>query len=115
MNLWEQCRPELIADLYEFTMAASYWAERMKGEATFSLFIRKYPVNRAYFVAAGVEHLTDIIEDFQFSQESLDYLAMSGKFPLYFLNYLAKFRFSPMNPLSRSPGLSSKRNCWRPW
>jgi nicotinate phosphoribosyltransferase len=94
MNLWQQCRPELIADLYEFTMAASYWAERMKGEATFSLFIRKYPVNRAYFVAAGLEHLMDVIENFTFSRESLDYLATTGKFSLDFLNYLAGFRFS---------------------
>jgi nicotinate phosphoribosyltransferase len=75
-------------------MAASYWTERMEGEATFSLFIRKYPVNRAYFVAAGLEHLVDIIENFQFNKESLEYLATSGKFSLDFLNYLAKFRFS---------------------
>jgi nicotinate phosphoribosyltransferase len=94
MNLWEQCRPELIADLYEFTMAASYWAERMKGEATFSLFVRKYPVNRAYFVAAGLEHLMEVIENFTFSRESLDYLATIGKFPQEFLNFLASFRFS---------------------
>jgi nicotinate phosphoribosyltransferase len=94
MNLWEQYRSELIADLYEFTMAASYHAEGMKSEATFSLFVRKYPVNRAYFVAAGVEHLVDIIEGFRFSNESLDYLATTNQFTSDFLNYLAKFRFS---------------------
>jgi len=36
-------------------MAASYLREGMSGEATFSLFIRKYPQHRGYFVAAGLE------------------------------------------------------------
>ncbi len=40
MHLWEEFAPELVTDLYELTMAASYLREGMNGEATFSLFIR---------------------------------------------------------------------------
>ena len=33
----------LLTDFYELTMAQSYFAEGMDGEATFSLFVREYP------------------------------------------------------------------------
>ena len=45
----------LFTDLYELTMAASYLREGMSEPATFSLFIRNRPSDRAYFVAAGLE------------------------------------------------------------
>jgi len=69
MKIWEQYAPELVTDLYELTMAASYFREGMSGEATFSLFIRDYPPDRAYFVSAGLEHLVEILSDFRFSRE----------------------------------------------
>jgi nicotinate phosphoribosyltransferase len=94
MDPWAQCPTELVADLYEFTMAASYWEEKMSGEATFSLFIRKYPANRAYFVASGIETLLEIISTFQFREESLEYLREMGIFSPGFLQYLKNFRFS---------------------
>jgi nicotinate phosphoribosyltransferase len=45
----------LFTDLYELTMAASYFNQRMFEPATFSLFIRNYPPYRKYFVSAGLE------------------------------------------------------------
>ena len=36
-------RMELLTDLYELTMAASYFENKMADPATFSLFVRKYP------------------------------------------------------------------------
>ncbi|MCK4495716.1 MAG: hypothetical protein KAU91_05155, partial [Candidatus Aminicenantes bacterium] len=36
----------LFTDLYELTMAASYYDHGMFEPATFSLFIRKYPTSR---------------------------------------------------------------------
>jgi nicotinic acid phosphoribosyltransferase len=47
----------LLTDQYELTMAASYFQHRMFADATFSLFIREYPANRAYFVSAGLEEV----------------------------------------------------------
>lgn len=94
MNPWNRYAPELVTDLYEFTMAESYFKERMSGEATFSLFIRAYPPQRAYFVAAGLEHLLELLSTFSFGEESLRYLASTKKFTDDFLHYLSGLRFT---------------------
>ena len=94
MKLWEQYAPELVTDLYELTMAESYLREGMSGEATFSLFIRDYPADRSYFVAAGLDNLLQILPDFRFSDESLRYLASLGKFSSELIEYLRHFRFT---------------------
>src|SRR5271157_3981847 len=94
MKPWEQYAPELIADLYELTMAESYFQEGMTGEATFSLFIRDYPADRSCFVSSGLESLLQILPDFRFSGESLRYLVSLGKFSTGFIDYLRGFRFS---------------------
>jgi nicotinate phosphoribosyltransferase len=94
MNPWEQYAPELITDLYELTMGESYLQEGMTGQSTFSLFIRDYPVDRSYFVAAGLESLLRILPGFRFSDESLRYLVSLGKFSSRFIDYLRDFRFS---------------------
>ena len=45
----------LLTDLYELTMAASYYENHMVVPATFSLFVRNYPPGRTYLVAAGLK------------------------------------------------------------
>ena len=94
MDHWQMYAPELMSDLYEFTMGESYFREGMHGEATFSVFIRDYPPNRAYFVAAGIEHLLDVICGMRFSASSIDYLASTEKFSPAFLASLKDFRFT---------------------
>ncbi|MCU0573531.1 MAG: nicotinate phosphoribosyltransferase [Syntrophobacteraceae bacterium] len=94
MNPWSQFAPELVTDLYELTMAASYLNEGMSGEATFSLFIRKYPPGRSYFVAAGLEHFIDLVTRFRFQEDSLRFLASTGKFSPVFLDHLRNLRFT---------------------
>jgi nicotinate phosphoribosyltransferase len=44
----------LVTDLYELTMAQAYWQSGQTGIATFCLFFRKYPPDRAYFVLDGM-------------------------------------------------------------
>jgi nicotinate phosphoribosyltransferase len=87
-------RLELMTDLYELTMAASYFENKMADPATFSLFIRKYPPGRAYFVAAGLEDVLDHIADFHFSETDLAYLDSTGTFSDDFLHYLKNMRFT---------------------
>jgi len=94
MNLWQEYTPELVTDLYEFTMAQSYLQEGMDRLATFSLFIRSYPGDRTCFVSAGLEHLLELIPQFRFSGESLEYLASLNRFSRQFLRYLENFRFT---------------------
>lgn len=84
---------ELLADLYEFTMAEAYFRSGMFAPATFSLFIRDYPPNRGYFVSAGLDDALEFLEQVHYSQDDLDYLASTGLFSEDFLHYLGDLRF----------------------
>ena len=84
----------LLTDLYELTMAQAYFDQNMFAPATFSLFIRKYPPQRGYFVAAGLEHVVDFLENFHFSENALDFLKSLDMFSKAFLKYLKRLRFS---------------------
>ncbi len=84
----------LLTDLYQLTMAACYFEEGMDEEATFSLFIRKYPENRGFFVAAGLEEALRYLESFSFTQEDLAYLEGTGLFKPAFLDFLKDLRFT---------------------
>ena len=84
----------LFCDLYELTMAQTFFRRKMFGTATFSLFIRSYPPNRGYLVSAGLEDVLDFLEKLQFGPEPLDYLASTGMFAADFLEYLAGLRFT---------------------
>ncbi|WP_456433601.1 nicotinate phosphoribosyltransferase [Thermosulfuriphilus sp.] len=88
------CPSALLTDLYQLTMAACYFEEGMAEEATFSLFVRKLPANRAFLVAAGLDDALDYLESFRFSPEDLAYLDSLGLFKPDFLEYLESLRFS---------------------
>ena len=84
----------LFTDLYELTMAASYFDHQVFDTATFSLFIRDGYANRNYFVAAGLEQVLDELAAFQFSDPDISYLRSTGRFSENFLNYLSEIRFT---------------------
>jgi len=86
--------PVLLTDLYELTMGAAYYRQKMFAPATFSLFIRDYPPHRAYFVSAGLGEAVDFLASLNFSQEDLDYLDGTGRFSQDFLHYLSQLRFT---------------------
>jgi nicotinate phosphoribosyltransferase len=87
-------RLALLTDLYQLTMAACYFDAGMHEEATFSLFIRKYPAQRSYFVAAGLAEALNYLETLRFRDDDLAYLASTGLFLARFLDYLKGFRFT---------------------
>jgi nicotinate phosphoribosyltransferase len=87
-------RLALLTDLYQLTMAACYWDADMHGEGTFSLFIRKYPAKRGYFVAAGLAEALNYLKTLHFRDDDLAYLASTGLFQPRFLDYLKDFRFT---------------------
>jgi nicotinate phosphoribosyltransferase len=87
-------RLALLTDLYQLTMAACYFDQRMNDEATFSLFIRKYPEHRGYFVAAGLAEALNYLETLRFTPEDLAYLESTGLFQSKFLDYLQGVRFT---------------------
>jgi nicotinate phosphoribosyltransferase len=84
----------LFTDLYEITMAASYFREGMNDRASFSLFARKLPPGRSFLVAAGLADVLAYLADFRFSPESLGYLRSLGLFDTAFLDVLAGLRFT---------------------
>ncbi|MDI9849155.1 nicotinate phosphoribosyltransferase [Rhodoblastus sp. 17X3] len=83
----------LFADLYELTMLRAYDALGMDGEAVFSVYIRKLPKKRNFFIACGLDELLDDVERFHFSSEDQRYLRSLNLFPEDFLEKLRSFRF----------------------
>ena len=114
----------LLTDLYQLTMAYGYWKEKMAdNEAVFHLFFRKHPFKGGYTLACGLAYVCAFLENFQFDDESLEYLATlegnDGKpvFEKAFLDYLRSMKFScnvdavpegtavfPQEPLIRMEG-----------
>lgn len=84
----------LLTDLYQLTMAQAYFQAGRMGTATFSLFIRSYPPQRGYFVAAGLRDVLDYLEDFAFDAKAIDFLAAENLFSDDFLHYLGDLRFT---------------------
>ncbi|MDH5386010.1 MAG: nicotinate phosphoribosyltransferase, partial [Candidatus Aminicenantes bacterium] len=84
----------LFTDLYELTMAASYFDHEMFESASFSLFVRNYPPFRSYFVCAGLDDVLHYLEDLKFSSEDLNFLKETGLFKQDFLSFLMRFRFT---------------------
>lgn len=84
----------LFTDLYELTMAASYFAHGVFGSATFSLFIRDKRFTRNFFVAAGLEQVLEELAAFQFSERDTDYLRATGRFSTDFIEYLKQLKFT---------------------
>ena len=84
----------LFTDLYELTMSQAFLRQGMSATATFSLFTRTYPPNRAYFVSAGLDDVLDYLSNLNFSERAIDYLQATGIFSDDFLEYLSGVRFT---------------------
>lgn len=84
----------LFADLYEITMAASYFREGMHETGTFSLFSRKLPRHRSFLIAAGLQDVLDFLQSFEFSEDAIRYLRSLGRFDAAFLGFLRALRFT---------------------
>ena len=51
----------LATDLYELTMAAAYFDNRVQPRAIFELFVRRLPDRRSYLISAGLEQAIDYL------------------------------------------------------
>ena len=83
-----------FTDLYQLTMAQAYWQSGSTAQATFSLYFRSHPPNRAYWVCAGLEDVLGFLEGFGFSDDDVAFLRSLDKFDDGFLDYLGHLRFS---------------------
>ncbi len=86
-------RSALLMDFYALTMVNVYHNFKPKAWATFDLFIRKLPKNRAFLIACGIEEALIYLRDFSFLPDDISYLKKIG-FKNDFLKYLKNLRFS---------------------
>lgn len=96
-------RPDfgLLTDLYQLTMAAGYYDQRVhERKAIFHLFYRRPPFGGNFALSAGLPLAIDLIKGFHFSADDVQYMGRikgaDGK-PLFkepFLNYLQRMKFS---------------------
>jgi len=85
--------PALYTDLYELTMAQGYFLSgRHQQTANFDYFFRSLPFDGGYVVFAGLGDLLEIIRNFRFHPEELEYLHSKG-FKKEFLSFLEDFEF----------------------
>ena len=63
-----------VTDLYELTMAAAYFENRMEGLATFELWVRDLPLRRSYLIACGLEDCVKYLADLSFTGDTIKYL-----------------------------------------
>ncbi|MBC7222570.1 nicotinate phosphoribosyltransferase [Candidatus Bipolaricaulota bacterium] len=84
----------LFLDLYELTMAYSYFRRGMNQTATFAYFVRSPVPNRRFLLFAGLDPLLEALPNFTFSEEDLAYLHSLRLFDEEFLSFLGEFRFT---------------------
>ncbi len=91
----------LLTDLYELTMSEGYWKQGLQdAEACFYAHYRQNPFGGGYSIACGMEHLSHIIDEFEFTDSDIEYLgsinASDGR-PLFnkeFLNFLRGYKLT---------------------
>lgn len=89
----------LLTDLYQLTMAYAAWRTGVaQQEAVFHLTFRRAPFKGGYAIACGLESALELVEQFRFDAEDIEYLrtltSADGK-PLFdapFLDMLGKLR-----------------------
>jgi nicotinate phosphoribosyltransferase len=87
----------LLTDLYELTMAAAYFENKLVANATFELFVRSLPPERGFLLAAGLEQALDYLENLRFQDDDIAYLRQQTAFQNIsseFFDYLRDFRFT---------------------
>lgn len=97
----ERTSPGLLTDLYQLTMAHTYWhAGEAEREAVFHLSFRELPFGGGFALACGLGPVTELLDAWRFEPDDLAYLATlladdgSRMFDDGFLAGLGGLRFS---------------------
>lgn len=75
-------------------MLQGYFQQGMDETAVFEFFVRKFPGERNFLLAAGLEQVINFLEQLHFTPEELDFLEKTGKFTHDFIESLHHFRFT---------------------
>ena len=66
----------LLTDLYEITMAQSYWSQgKIDTDACFYSFYRDNPFGGGYGVFCGANQIAELVDGFGFTDDDIEYLA----------------------------------------
>lgn len=85
----------MMADFYEFTMSYAYFKQnRQKDIVYFDLFTRKNPDGNGYLIANGLHRVIEIIENFKFNEDELEYLKNKGFDDPEFIDFLRNLKLS---------------------
>lgn len=84
----------MLTDLYQLTMLQGYFEQGMEETAVFEFFVRKLPPGRGFLMAAGLEQVLQFLEQLQFTEEELGWLANCGRFSKAFVEYLGELQFT---------------------
>jgi len=90
-------KESLNTDLYELTMAAGYFENRVKERAVFELFCYQLPEKRSYLVFCGLQQVVDYLCNLRFTQEDISFLKKHAAFQSVskgFFDYLRNFKFT---------------------
>ncbi len=85
----------MLCDYYQLTMSNGYYQSGMADKICyFEVFFRSVPDQGGFAIAGGLAQVVEYIEQLEFDQEDIDFLAGKGIFAPEFLDYLKDFRFS---------------------
>ncbi|MGN9808252.1 nicotinate phosphoribosyltransferase [Micromonospora sp. BQ11] len=88
-------RPALLTDHYELTMISAALRDGTADRrCVFEVFSRRLPTGRRYGVVAGTGRLVDLIRDFRFAPEEIDFLRRTGVVDEQAAAWLANYRFT---------------------
>ena len=90
----ESSQSVLLTDLYQLTMLQGYFDRGMEETAVFEFFVRKFPSQRNFLVAAGLEQALIFLENLRFTSDELEWLSGYGAFRPAFVQYLENLRFT---------------------
>jgi nicotinate phosphoribosyltransferase len=85
----------LLTDRYELSMLQSFIADgSVHKKAVFETFARRLPTGRRYGIVAGVGRLMDLLGDFAFDDDEIQWLLHERVIDQAMATYLEDFRFS---------------------
>lgn len=88
-------RPALLTDHYELTMVSAALRDGTADRrCVFEVFSRRLPAGRRYGVVAGTGRLIDLIRDFRFDPDEIEFLRRTGVVDDGAARWLADYRFS---------------------
>ncbi|MEU0153543.1 nicotinate phosphoribosyltransferase [Micromonospora fulviviridis] len=88
-------RPALLTDHYELTMVSAALRDGTADRrCVFEVFSRRLPAGRRYGVVAGTGRLIDLIRDFRFDPDEIEFLRRTGVVDDRAARWLADYRFT---------------------